>query len=166
MERNGASRPVKLNRRARVLGTRAIVPPRLSLRTVDNMESNPYEPIMAARPGGSVKQALLRTCFGSLWRTTISGAVFIYFILCLTAQGGGSSVTGRQGNEVRFYGVCPVVVVEYPFEIMDDGSKHRLPMQITFQMNLWPSVVVLGAISILSFVFALILYPFWRRWAV
>ena len=140
--------------------------PRLPLRVVGIMDSNPYEPIMAARPSGSVKQALLRTCFGSLWRTTISGAVFIYFILCLTAQGGGSSFTGRQGKEVRRYGICPVVVVEYPFEIRDDGSKHLLPMRIAFQMNWKGSVVGLGALSILSFMFALILYPFWRRWAV
>ena len=130
------------------------------------MDSNPYEPIMAARQSRGVIKELLRTCFGSLWRTTISGAIFIYFIVSFSDQGGSSSWNGRQGKEVRFYGVCPVVVVEYPFEIRDDGSKYRLPMRITFQMNWEHSVVVLGAISILSFVFALILYPLWRRWAV
>jgi len=138
---------------------------------VDHVDTNPYEaaPTLHFRTG--IVRSVFALCFDSFLRTAVSVATILFLFASLTTHASHSSSTwspGAVGNgrETREFGICPVVVIESAFDIDPDGVRRYLPSRYSLHADPVRGLFFLSVVTLLSFVLALILYPFWRRWAV
>ena len=133
--------------------------------------TNPYEADHKLRSCTQIVRSILACCFGSLFRTTTSGAIALFLFASFTTMSKTSSSSWSprgvvNSREIRSFGIFPVVVVESAFEIDPDGLRRDRPSRFSVHADPIQGICFLGAVTLLSLTFSLILFPFWRCWAV
>ena len=130
------------------------------------MDNNPFSVLNVDRRPSNKWNDVRRFCFGSLTRTTLTGAVLLWLFLNFTSGGQQSRNNGSTGSERTTIGSFPAVVIHRDFEVLPDGSQKAASRSYSLEVQRpYEAIPFFAGLLLFSFMFALTLSPFWSRWA-